>query len=169
MGNYYETFDPPFFMERRYAYDAAAVNSDSYDRDDSEILSDFMKRLAQLGPIDTHEVTVSSESQTITLSGTVLNQDIKRFLGLVADNVLGVRSVKNQLTIPRFGATQVQQKDTAKSIEDEAFARLDEIIPSTDATTRFGNPANNPSTPNNPSSEQTHHSAGEDNDPTNTD
>jgi BON domain len=139
MGNYYETFDPPFFMERRYEFNAVAVNSKGYDRDDAEIVSDLLKRLAQLGPIDTNQVHVSSEAQVIVLTGTVVNQNIKRFLGLVADNVLGVRSVHNQLTIPRFGASSNVPKLLEKLPESEAFSKLDELIPTTEPTDIDGN------------------------------
>ncbi len=138
MGQYYETFNPPFFMERRYWYNAAAVNAKSYDRPDGEIISDLKKRLTQLGPIDSKEVTVTCQKQVLTLNGMVVNQDVKNFLGRIADNVLGVRSVQNQLTIPRFGADTTSQAEIAKDIEREALANLDVLIPTTEPTLSAG-------------------------------
>ena len=104
MGNYYEVFSPPFFMDRRYAFNATAVNAKSYDRDDLEIISNLQARLLQLEPLNTQDVHITSEHQSVTLSGTVANREIAQFLGRIADNILGVREVKNQLTIQRAGA-----------------------------------------------------------------
>lgn len=105
MGNYYETFYPPFFMERRYAYNAIAVNPYGYDRPDSAIVTDLLKRLKDLAPLDTGAVQVMSHDQIVLLRGEVSGDDVARFLARVADNVLGVRGVKNQLEVKRAGAS----------------------------------------------------------------
>ena len=105
MGQYYETFNPPFFMERRYAYDAIAVNPKGYDRDDADIIRDLKRRFLELGPIDTSLVQVSSDDEIVSLKGKVASAAVARFLGLVAENILGVRSVLNRLVVIRAGAS----------------------------------------------------------------
>lgn len=105
MGNYYETFYPPFFMERRYAFNAIAVNPFGYDRPDTAIINDLKKRLRELAPLDTHMVQITCEHEVVTLSGFAPSAGALRFLERVADNILGVRKVTNNLQVYRAGAT----------------------------------------------------------------
>jgi hypothetical protein len=105
MGNYFETFYPPFFMERRYAYNAIAVNPDGYDRADEAIIADLTKRLQDLAPLDTSGVLTESNHEVVTLSGVISCENAAQFLGRVADRILGVRAVRNNLKVLRAGAT----------------------------------------------------------------
>jgi hypothetical protein len=104
MGQYFETFYPPFFMDRRYAYDAISVNPKGYDRDDEDIVADLRRRFSDLAAIDTSLVQVSSEDEIICLAGPVASERVAKFLGRVAENVLGVRAVSNKLVVARAGA-----------------------------------------------------------------
>lgn len=104
MGRYYETFYPPFFMDRRYAFDAIAVNPLGWERRDVDILEDLSRRLQELEPFDSSKVIAKSQNQILTLRGEVKSIEAVKFLGRVADNILGVREVDNQLTVARAGA-----------------------------------------------------------------
>ena len=129
MGNYYETFYPPYFMDTKYKYDAIAVNPKGFDRDDADILVDFAKRMDLVGDIDTKDLQVSCEGQAITLRGTVATQSVLVFLEHVASNVLGVRDVKNNLTIRRAGATTALKPELVRQDEDIGQAEL--VVPDT--------------------------------------
>ena len=125
MGNYYEVFYPPFFMATQYAYDATAVNSKSYERPDQDILKDFAKRLEQLTPLDLRGVKFSCDHQVILLNGTVQSPAIKRFLGNVADNILGSRSVVNELVVSRAGASVQEAVDLSVKLEEAVEITLE--------------------------------------------
>ena len=123
MGQYYETFNPPFFMERRYAYDAIAVNPKGYDRDDADIIKDLKRRFLELGPIDTSLVQLSSDDEIVSLKGQVASAAVARFLGLVAENILGVRSVLNRLVVIRAGAS-TDPSQNGHDLDDRASGSL---------------------------------------------
>lgn len=110
MGNYYETFYPPFFMETRHPfnYDMLSVNAKAYDRDDSLIEEDFARRLEAIEPIDTSDIRFESENQVLKLNGEVTSLAVLRFIENMADRILGTRSVKSELVVRRAGATAAQ-------------------------------------------------------------
>ena len=134
MGNYYETFYPPFFMETRYAYDAIAVNPDGYDRDDFDIIRDVYARLKGLAPLDSSHVMAESHDQIIHLTGSVASDAAVRFLGRVADNVLGVRSVDNRLMVSRPGASFDGSDDLNDATLDSSKTK---ISPSSDRNSQI--------------------------------
>lgn len=117
MGRYYETFEPPFFMERRYAYNAIAVNPNGYDRPDEDIIADINVRLRKLWPLDTRQVQIICDHNNVILLGAVPSENVSKFLERIADRILGVRSVDNRLTISRAGA----ERATAPEIEQGPF------------------------------------------------
>jgi hypothetical protein len=123
MGQYYETFYPPFFMARRYAYDAIAVNPKGYERDAAEIVTDLRRRFVEIEPIDTSMVDVSCEDEIVSLRGQVASDAVAQFLGRVAQNILGVRSVLNLLVVTRAGAS-------AQSSETRRDVSVAELVPS---------------------------------------
>ena len=104
MGEYYESFDPPFFPNFDKAKSPLAKNAKGYDRADHDIQSDLEDRLVGLHGIDTSEVRVLSEHNVVTLFGTVAFAKVSDFLGALAANTLGVRAVVNQLGVVRVGA-----------------------------------------------------------------
>jgi hypothetical protein len=105
MAPYYETFYPPFFMERRYAYNAIAVNPHGFDRPDTQIVRDLQLRFLMLSPLDTSRVKIVCHHNIVTLIGDVQNKAAVFFLGRIADRILGVRAVNNRLQAQRAGAT----------------------------------------------------------------
>ena len=129
MGNYYETFYPPFFMDSRNKYDSIAINPKGWDRDDKDILADFTNRISAVGNIDTKDVEVRCEHQVISLNGTVATQTVLVFLEHVADNVLGVRDVKNQLQLRRAGATFLDHREPLEdSVDAPAQKNTDQPV-----------------------------------------
>jgi len=104
MGRYYETFDPPFFLDRISKFDAIKVNPNAYDRSDEAITADVLLGLNRLGLAHLDELSITSHDQTVSLNGSVASPHIANFIARLADRVLGVRSVDNRLTIKRAGA-----------------------------------------------------------------
>lgn len=125
MGQYYETFNPPFFMERRYHFNAAAVNDQAYDRDDAAIVRDFTTSLSRLHPLDTSLVTASCADQTLSITGTVAAENILEFIGKLADNVLGVREVHNKLIVKRAGASSSLETTPARDSQPASIPAAD--------------------------------------------
>lgn len=102
MGNYYETFDPPFVLTREgpklpdyqrvYAFETNAHAADE------RLTQDVWKRLsvlAQVVPLD--EIDVVVERGFVTLKGEVADDKTKDAVGRFVDNTIGVRGVDNQL------------------------------------------------------------------------
>ena len=122
MGNYYETFYPPFFMDRRYAYNAIAINPNGWDRDDIDIVADFMERLHGIEPLDTSLVKAESHHQIIMLQGEVANNDVIKFLGRIADNVLMVHSKEEFDRWAKTAYTPPSVETTLAQAGEQVFA-----------------------------------------------
>ena len=99
MGNYYETFSPHYFPEIRPDYNPLKINAKSYERDDLDIIADIGRHLQQLWGVDTSRLQVHSDHQIVTLDGSVVSDEAKRFLQGLAENTLGVREVSNRLHV----------------------------------------------------------------------
>lgn len=97
MGNYYETFDPPYFPDLLRKYQPIPVNNDSYSRPDSAIMDDMNSRMAQLHGLNCAKVRITSENEILRLRGAVDSPEVRAFLGRVAENIAGVRAVINEL------------------------------------------------------------------------
>jgi osmotically-inducible protein OsmY len=105
MGEYYETFEPPFFMDSIRTYDTLKVNNQAYDRNDHDVVADIQDHFTQLMGIDTSYVDVSVSHGIVTLKGHVVSQRVKKFLESVAGNALGVRGVRSALSYGGVGAS----------------------------------------------------------------
>ncbi len=92
-------------MERRYAYNAIAVNPYGFDRPDVDIIKDINLRLRSLDPLDTSLVVIDCSHNIVTLSGTVPSGAVAKFLRNIADRTLGVRAVHSHLIVRRAGAS----------------------------------------------------------------
>lgn len=111
MGNYYETFNPPFFLDLSFRPDFIKANRDSYERRAEEILKDIKIGLNYLKPLTAPHLVIHVDNQTVTLSGSVSTQAMARFIERMTSNTLGVRSVKNEISIQRAGASAKSQID----------------------------------------------------------
>lgn len=99
MGNYYESFEPTFVLWREPADKSLAKNVKAYERDDAEIIADIEDLFVALHGINTSPIKIECDKNKVTLSGTCANSQIKNYLGRLAENVLGVRDVKNNIDI----------------------------------------------------------------------
>lgn len=114
MGRYYETFDPPFFLDRISKFDAIKVNPNAYDRSDDAITADILLGLHRLGLPNLDDLTITTNDQLVSLIGSVASSQIANYIARLADRVLGVRGVNNRLTIKRVGAEFGLQYQLAK-------------------------------------------------------
>jgi hypothetical protein len=114
MGRYYETFDPPFFLDRLSKFDAIKVNPNAYERSDDAITADILLGLNRLGLPHLDELTITTHDQLVSLIGSVASPQIANYIARLADRVLGVRSVNNRLTIKRVGAESGLQYQLSK-------------------------------------------------------
>lgn len=124
MGRYYETFNPPFFLDLSFLHDNIADNPKGFDRDPASILEEMNLGLSRLRSQDRSDVMITVKDQVVSISGTVPSMAVSKYIAKVADNVLGVRSVKNNLQIHRAGGesspqnkrqTQLPSKDRPAS------------------------------------------------------
>jgi hypothetical protein len=70
-----------------------------YQRSDERIREDINERLTQHGRLNAANIQVEVDNCTVTLKGTVNNRPMKRMSEDVADSVMGVRDVNNQLKV----------------------------------------------------------------------
>jgi hypothetical protein len=103
MGRYYETFNPPFFLDLSFLHDSIADNPKGFEREPTSILKEMKLGLSRLRPQDTLDVMITVQDQVVSISGTVSSMAVSKYIANVADNVLGVRYVKNNLQIRRSG------------------------------------------------------------------
>lgn len=98
MGDYYESFEPPFFLWYKSKDRLLERNNLAYERPDAAIVQDILQHFSTLHHIDTSEVTVTSDHNIVTLKGKSLDERVGRYLCAIADNTLGVRSVVSELS-----------------------------------------------------------------------
>jgi hypothetical protein len=103
MGRYYETFNPPFFLDLSFLHDNIADNPKGFDRDPASILEEMNLGLSRLRSQDRSNVMITVKDQVVSISGTVPSTAVSKYIANVADKVLGVRYVKNDLQIHRAG------------------------------------------------------------------
>lgn len=84
----------------------------NYQRSDDRIREDICDRLMQ-GWMDAGDVTVRVEKGEVTLSGTVKSRDEKRAIEDLAEEVLGVKEVNNELRVAR---EQQRQEDSRRDM-----------------------------------------------------
>lgn len=116
MGNYYETFNPPFFLDFSYRPDLIKANRDGYNRSSEDISKDIKRGLGLLAPLTAPQLQIEVNEQNVTLSGTVPTTAMARYIERMTNNTLGVRTVESQITIQRAGASSKRTvSNTAKS------------------------------------------------------
>jgi osmotically-inducible protein OsmY len=93
-----------------------------YQRSDQRIEEEINDRLMADDRIDASEIEVKVKNGEVTLSGTVDDRDAKRRAEDVADQVMGVADVMNQLKVsssgsqwPRSASTQPSQGSQGRS------------------------------------------------------
>lgn len=106
MGCYYETFNPPFFLDLSFRPDLLTMNCQGYTRDSNAILRDIERGLRLLRPRPIPQIQFHLDNQIVTLIGTVASLDDYRYIERLTENTLGVRGVQNNLIIERMGASK---------------------------------------------------------------
>ncbi|WP_422650783.1 BON domain-containing protein [Cupriavidus sp. H18C1] len=72
-----------------------------YRRTDERICDEVCERLAEARDLDVSEVTVEVGSGIVTLSGTVSDRRAKYRVEDIAEEVMGVDEVRNNIRVPR--------------------------------------------------------------------
>jgi osmotically-inducible protein OsmY len=80
--------------------------------EDARIRQDVCARLAASGAVDSSEVVVTVENGEVTLSGVVDDVRGKYIAGDIADSIVGVREVHDQIRV-RIGAATEEREDDA--------------------------------------------------------
>ena len=86
----------------------------NYRRSDERIREEVCDRLMQ-GGLNAEEVEVQVKDGQVTLSGTVDNRQDKRAIEDLAEEILGVKEVQNQLRIQRGELSSRSEKSSASS------------------------------------------------------
>lgn len=128
MGRYYETFNPPFFLDLSFRPNLLKVNCHGYSRDSNSILRDIERGLRLLQPRPIPDIQFDVNNQIVTLIGTVASLDDYRYIERLTDNTLGVRGVRNNLVIQRAGASKelapaTAPQDDIKTVNSDLFGK----------------------------------------------
>lgn len=127
MGRYYETFNPPFFLDLSFLHDYIADNRTGFERDPTSILRDIRLGLSRLHIRDRSEVRITVQDQIVSIDGAVPSQAVSKYIANVANNVLGVRAVKNRLQIKRSGAEAKPQKIGLPKLKSQERLAIDSL------------------------------------------
>jgi hypothetical protein len=130
MGNYYESFNPPFFLDFSFRPDLIKANRDGYNRRSEDISNDIMRGLVLLAPLTAPRLKVEVNEQNVTLSGSVPTLAMARYIERMSINTLGVRNVESKITIQRAGASAensvaANTKSSRKSAEEASASDLE--------------------------------------------
>lgn len=85
----------------------------SYQRSDDRIKEDINERLTQHADVDATEIDVEIKQGEVTLRGTVENRHEKRIAEDIAENVFGVKDVKNEIRVQSRQAAGSGTQQTA--------------------------------------------------------
>lgn len=100
----------------------AGVGPKGYQRSDERIFEDVCERLTRHDQIDARNMEVKVEKGEVILSGTVDSRQTKRMAEDVADQVQGVKDVRNELKIqPR------QMQGNQSGMPGGGRGRVDEV------------------------------------------
>jgi hypothetical protein len=124
VGRYFETFNPPFFLDLSYLHDSITDNPKGFERDSDAIFRDIKLGISRLKLHDTKDVRVVVQKQAVSLEGTVPSMAVLKYIGNVADNTLGVRVVSNNLQLRRAGGESI--KRAAPILQTPSSSVLDE-------------------------------------------
>jgi len=91
------------------------VGPKGYTRSDERIKEDINERLASDWQIDASDITVAVKSGEVTLTGNVDSRETKNQVEDVAECLMGVTEVNNQLRVKRNSSGQ--QRDSEQSRE----------------------------------------------------
>src|SRR5690606_19761333 len=100
-----------------YAYPSGAWQQrgrgpKNYKRSDTRIYEDICDRLS-LGDVDAENIEVSVSNGEVTLSGTVRDREDKYRAEDIAESVLGVRDVHNNIRVQREGSLGMSETSTS--------------------------------------------------------
>ncbi len=98
-GNYGGTSSRGGERTNAFSYDRAGRPAKAYVRPDSSIREDVCECMAGDPLLDSSAIDVQVEDGDVTLTGTVAEQSELHRAGSVAEQVHGVKSVRNQLEI----------------------------------------------------------------------
>ena len=101
MGNYYSTRSPSAFpsgpSQSFEDFLKSRIEEKGLIRKSEAILGDFQRRLSTIYHLDLSSVRPTLNDGVIVIDGTVENSRIKKLVGDIAENIMGVKEVVNNL------------------------------------------------------------------------
>jgi osmotically-inducible protein OsmY len=114
--------EPPAKINPYTLYPPAGVNNLSGVPDDETLAQRVRATLAQDALLRDSAITVESNSQVITLTGTASSDDARNLAGSDAEKVAGVKAVTNQISVDAPAASASKPSDQAQDNADDAAA-----------------------------------------------
>lgn len=100
------------FEERGRHY---GLGPKGYRRSDDRIMEDLCECLMRHPDVDASEIEVKVNQGKVLLSGTVDDRQIKRLVEDLAEDILGVREVQNQIRVERGTLRSGQEQQRLQS------------------------------------------------------
>lgn len=94
----------------------------SYKRSDERLTDDIHEELIRHGRIDASDIEVSVKDGEVTLTGSVSSRQDKRTAEELAERVLGVHDVQNQLRVRSQSQTQQGQSQMGQGIGSQGLS-----------------------------------------------
>jgi len=88
-----------------------------YSRSDERIREDVCERLSSDDDVDASEIEVKVQNGEVTLEGSVVTRTMKHQAENLADEVLGVKDVHNNLRVVKGLLTELKDKLTGTDAE----------------------------------------------------
>lgn len=123
LSAYYETFEPPFFLDLSFRPDLLKINRQGYNRPSKDIIRDIESGLNWLTPLSPPEISIQVVNQAVILQGFVPTLEVARYIENMTNRVLGVRSVENKLQIYRSGAYSAAAPLKTSSLSETSNAQ----------------------------------------------
>lgn len=127
LSAYYETFEPPFFLDLSFRPDLLKINRQGYNRPSKDIIRDIESGLHWLTPLSTPELSIQVVNQAVILQGLVPTLAVAQYIENMTSRVLGVRSVENKLQIYRSGAHSAATTLTTNSLSKASNAKHSDL------------------------------------------
>lgn len=119
-GAFYQDLDEPINYEYWEFWEVpgpySGVGPQNFQRSDKRIKEDVCERFTNHGRIDPSDIDIDVNDGEVTLRGTVPDRKMKRLAEDTAENIIGVKNIRNEIKVDK---PEWSQRDYNRSSERE--------------------------------------------------
>lgn len=128
-GAFYQDLDEPYSFEYWEIWmvpgEFTGMGPANYQRSDERIQEEVCERLTRHGRVDASQIEIDVKDGEVTLRGQAHSRDMKRMAEDTAEGVTGVKTVHNEIRVPK--RPQDMRSQDMRSTQEQQWQRAREI------------------------------------------